>query len=261
MKRLFLLINSILVIVFAFLLTTLIHEFGHFLFYTFFKAGPELHHNYVSIPDIELSKYKLIAAALAGPLFSFIQGYTFLFLSRKRSNNSIPDLFILWLGIFGMINFFGYIMMTPLSTAGDTGKVAELLNIPYSIRILIAIIGLAILILIILNTKKQFSCFIPQTTSKKERGKYIYMILFIPIIIGSIINALFSFPVQVFLSVIYPLTSSYVVMIVFGKVLNYNQGIQLAKENPLLNKIPFSIIIPVLVVVILNRLLVYGFSF
>ncbi len=250
------LINSTLAFVSAFVLTTFIHEFGHYISYLLFGANPTLFHNYVQTPEQPLDIHVKIISALAGPVFSLIQGIVVGIIVSKGQKNTAKFLFFLWLSLLGYINFFGYLLMTPLSTVGDTGKVAELLNIEYSIRILIAIVGLAILIWIILKTAKYFSNFIPAGQDMKQKSKYVYRIMFFPIMIGSVINMLLAFPVVAFLSIIYPLTSSYAIMTSFSVILKSNNSHPVKSEIE--GKILRSLVILTMSSIILNRLLTFG---
>jgi len=252
-------VNSLLAFVAAFLLTTFIHESGHFISYLVFGAQPVLHHNYVSAGGSELSVIAKVISAMAGPVISLLQGALFLLLVRSRQSNSAKDFFYLWLGFLCLINFFGYLMLTPLSSVGDTGKVAQLLNIPFAIQVIISAAGLATLIVIIFKNGKLFGNFIPQTTDLKERGKYVNAVLLFPVMIGSLLNALLAFPVQVILSVIYPATSSYAVLWAYGKILNSNPEV---KEPPEITLGYSRFLLTMLVLMVLvNRLLIFGFHF
>lgn len=157
----YVLINSTFAFVSAFFISTGVHELGHFISYLIFGANPTLYHNYVYTPDQQLSMHVSIISALAGPLSSLLQGIIFGAVVSRGGEGKIFHLLYLWLSLLGFINFVGYLMMTPLSTAGDTGKVAELLQVGYVYRILTAAAGFAILIFVILKIGKNFSNFIP----------------------------------------------------------------------------------------------------
>lgn len=255
----YLFINSLLAFVAAFLLTTLIHESGHFISYLLFQAQPVLHHNYVSVATLELSLGARVTSSLAGPGISLLQGLFFLGLVMHRQSNKSIDIFYLWLGFLGCINFFGYVMLTPLSSAGDTGKVAALLNIPEFWQIIISVSGLFILLLLIFRHGALFGNFIPKSDTLKERGKHVNMLLLFPVIVGSLLNAALAFPVQVLLSVIYPATSSYALLWAYGRVLKAKEsGLKLSEINLQISK-PLLLIF--LLMLIVNRLLVYGLHF
>ena len=251
--------NSVMAFVAAFLLTTLVHESGHFISYLVFNAQPVLHHNYVLADGSDLSVMAKSISAMAGPVISLLQGILFLLIVRNRQSHSAKDFFYLWLGFLGLINFFGYLMLTPLSGVGDTGKVAQLLHIPFAIQVIISVAGLTTLIIIIFKNGKLFGDFIPRTSDLKERGKFVNAVLLFPVMIGSLINALLAFPVQVILSVIYPATSSYVVLWAYGKVLKPET--QATTQSEMAGRYSLFLLGTLVVMVLINRLLIFGFHF
>lgn len=252
----FIFINSTLAFVSAFFFTTFIHEFGHFISYSLFGLKPVLYHNYVAVDDEKISQVINIISALAGPLSSLIQGIIFSLVITRRKNYGSASLFYLWFCLLGFINFFGYLMMTPFSSAGDTGKVADLLQLEYVYRILIAAIGLAILLVIIIRIGKYFNAFIPAEINAARKQQYIYYIMFFPIIFGSVINTLFAFPAPVLLSIIYPATSSYAIMTSFGTI--FKSPALLSKPALLESSISKLLIMLTGAGIIINRLLTLG---
>ena len=250
------LVNSSLSFVAAFFLTTFIHEFGHFISYLIGGSHPVLYHNYVSAPDEELDIHFRIISALAGPVISLLQGIISSYIVIIRNKNKISSLFYLWLSLLGFVNFFGYLMMTPLSSVGDTGKAAEMLQIGSIYRILIAIAGFLILIWIIIRTGKNFSYFIPEGKNIQERRKYVYCIMFFPIIIGSLVKSLFAFPIPALISIFYTATSSFVIMISFSTILK--NPIPQTGKMPVQEKISIPMVVLVLIMFIVNRLLTLG---
>jgi len=255
----YLFINSLLAFVAAFLLTTFIHESGHFVSFLVFNAQPVLHHNYVATPGIDLSVTAQVISSMAGPVISLIQGTLFLFILSKCKKASATNLLFLWMGFLGLINFFGYLMLTPISQVGDTGKAAALLNIPVWGQILIAISGLIIILIVIFRYVFWYGRFIPHIENIKERGRYVNVLLLYPVMLGSLINAAFAFPMQALLSIIYPLTSSYIILWGYGKVLKADE--QNESDTKLFAGVSPFILSVLVAIIIIDRLLVSGFSF
>ena len=249
-------INSTLAFVSAFIITTIIHESGHFLSYYSFGAQAILYHNSVYTPDQQLDILTRIISALAGPVISCIQGIIFAIIVLRKQDNSTRYLLFLWLSLLGFINFFGYLMLTPLSTQGDTGKVAELLNLSYQTRIFIAVFGLVIIVIIVLKIGKFFSNFIPNKTVMSERRRYINSLLLYPILAGSIINVILAFPIPVILSVIYPATSSFVILSAYGIILKAES--KFPRESEIEKKISVFLISITFIGILFNRLLTIG---
>lgn len=252
-------INSILAFVSAFILTTIIHESGHFISYYLFDAQPILYHNYVQTPDQHLSMHIIIISALAGPVISLIQGIIFAMIVARKPDNSAKDLVFLWLSLVGFINFFGYLMLTPISTKGDTGKVAEILQLPYLYRIILAVLGVAVLVFIVIKIGRYFSNFIPNEIELSKKGKYVNALVLFPILAGSMVNVLLAFPIPVILSVIYPATSSYVILCSYGLILRTENV--LPQESKIEKKISKFLTIVTLIAVLLNRVLPVGSGF
>ena len=242
--------------VFAFFVTTLLHEGGHFISWQLAGYPAILHHNYVETFGENVSQSVIIISALAGPVVSLIQGIIVnLFISR-RTGNSAPDLLLIWISLLGFVNFFGYLMMTPFFIAGDTGKVAEILNFAMIYRYLIAGIGLAVLILIILRTGRHFARFIPADAAGTARNKYLNHLLLFPIVTGSVINVMLAFPVVTILSIIYPATSSFVIMSCYGSALKHENSTY--KAVPVTEGIAGLLVWLTICGIITNRLLTLG---
>lgn len=250
------LINSTLAFVSAFVITTFVHESGHYLSYLFFGADPTLFHDYVQASEQNFALPGRVISALTGPVFSLIQAVIFGLVVSKNRKNTASYLLFLWLSLLGYINFFAYLMLTPLASAGDTAKIAELLNLDISIRIIIAVVGFAVLMLMVLMTAKNFSNFIPADENVKGRAKYVYRIMFFPIMIGSVVNSLLALPVVTVLSIIYPATSSYVIMSSFGRILKAPES-QTSKSE-IEEKIMRPLILLTVCAILLNRLLTFG---
>jgi hypothetical protein len=252
-------LNSAFTLICAFIFTTIIHDGGHFMAYLFFDSNPTMYHNYVSVPDQSLANYISITGALAGPFISSLQGIIFWFILKVKITNDDIDLLYLWLCLWGFINFFGYLMLTPLSTEGDTGKVAQLLQLSYHYRIIIAIFGLMTIILIVLKTNKWFSRFIPDNTDINTRRKYINALVPFPILTGSVVNSILAFPLPSIISLIYPATSAYVILSGYGVILKTKGGF--IKKSTLEERLSISISTILIISFIIRSLLSFGLNF
>ena len=253
-----LLINSTITFVAAFVMTTIIHECGHFLTYAALGVPATLHHNYVASSAGQIGLLAAICAALAGPVISLVQGSIAGGLLASRKSNRPLDLLLLWMSLLGFVNFFGYLMLTPLSTKGDTGKVAELLQMPFGLRIAIAVIGIAVLIVIVLKLGRSFARFIPVEAEIPARRRYVNAVLLFPIMIGSGVNVLLAFPVVSVLSIIYPATSAYVLMSAYGKILTATD--LHSSDSPVQWRYSSFLVVIAGMSILANRLLTIGVS-
>lgn len=206
-------INSTILYVTAFLLTTMIHEFLHAIAGSFSGSNPIIHHNYVEHLSIEqLSIKQKFLIALAGPLISLTQGilsYIAYFNIREKSHKLI-HLFLLWFSVLGFFNFLGYLMTGFLFKNGDIGKVYTITNTPFWIQIVLAIIAASLLIFIAYKMTTpylRFSYNKEWVENGKSRKNFSMHILFLPWVIGSVIITILYLPVIALISIIYPIMS------------------------------------------------------
>lgn len=128
-KNKFLAINSFLILVITALIGTIIHELAHFITAKYFKIPAYLHHNYVSFDSTEISDFHQAIIAGVGPIFSLFFGLVILYLSIKIKKIGLLKLFLLWLGMNGILMFLGYLLIAPFAKQGDTGFVFQYLGI------------------------------------------------------------------------------------------------------------------------------------
>ena len=115
---------------------------------------------------------------MGGPFVSLLQGALCMFLYKKIKNGA-GSLFTLWMGISGLMAFFGYVIIAPISTAGDTGKIFQLLEIPMIWQIMIAIGGLIFITLLLLRFHRGFERFVPENISDNKllRAKWAKLLI------------------------------------------------------------------------------------
>ncbi len=256
MRKTTLAVNSTLAFVGAFTFTTLLHESGHFVSYLAFGAHPVLYFNRVQADDATVSLVGVVVSALAGPVTSLGQGIACAWWVGRRGRNRSVDLFVQWLALLGLINFFGYLMLTPLSAVGDTGKVAGLLGSPTWLNVLVALVGVGVLIVLVVRQDRYFGGFLQGEPGTRERARWINALVFFPILFGSAVNVAFAFPIPTAISAVYPATSSLTVLA------GYSTMMKVRKPNPTPSPVAVSfswgsgaIAVGLLV---LNRILVRG---
>lgn len=209
-----LVINSAVCYVLAFLLTTVLHEFGHAIVGSLLGSSPVLHHNYVEHLDREsLPVMHQAWIALAGPLVSLAQGLLLLLVVRRRSGGGLFSLFLLWCMLLGFGNFLGYLMTGPFFSAGDIGKVYALLAVPMVFRICIAVVGGAALAWVAYFSTRPFLQFAERSSIVEEassRKAFNFRVIILPWLIGATLITLLYLPVVAIVSIIYPITSGMV---------------------------------------------------
>ena len=126
--------TAILLYIAAYLLTIVLHEVGHATMALALGDHPVLYNTSVQNTNQQLSSRAHVLIAAAGPLLSLLQGVVLLLLVRRGRGAGPSALFWLYMSVFGLINFFGYLMIAPLVKGGDTGQVVARLHVPAAMQ-------------------------------------------------------------------------------------------------------------------------------
>lgn len=231
-----LLFNSILIAVTASLITTILHEGAHYVTALCLGVPAELHHNYVSTPDATPAFEATIISA-AGPLFSLLFGISVLFISIRITKISLFKLFMLWLGMQGILTFFGYLLIAPIAAEGDTGKVFDYLGFPIYLSI-----GIAVASFIFIN--KAFSRLARYFVYYKAAGfsdknEDCRQLLIFPIFGSIIFVTLLNLPVIIWVSL---LPTIFMPMTYFATMGAY-KGLEITNYQLVIDKISIPLII------------------
>lgn len=202
----------------AFLLTTLLHELAHAVLGKLLGTLPVLYNSYVEGRNEQVPATTTLAVALAGPLFSLVQGAVLLGLARRDRGTGLGSLTLLFLAVFGLINFLGYVMTAPFVPYGDLGKAVRLLGLPLMVTCVAAAVSAGLLAWLIRGTGPLFLRFVPAAAQpdKAARGRYVRALLPWPWLLGSVIITGLSWPWPTLLSLIYPPMSSMVLSSAWG---------------------------------------------
>ena len=170
-------------------------------------------------------------------------------------------LFNLYLAVFGYIAFFGYLMVAPFFTYGDTGYIFQALNFPVWLTVSIAVTGGIVLYFIM---RKLIRFFVEMGTGdiigdKKTRHAFMNSLVQYPLYIGILITTLLDLPSPTVLSLIYPLFSPFSIMWVYGTALTKNYPADhMNTDISSINKIHPGCLILFFLIIAMNRILVYG---
>ena len=259
--KFYIVLNSTSFYVVAFLLTTILHEFSHALVGKLFGSGPIIHHNYVEhIQSANLSIRSLVLIALAGPAFSLCQGLIAGWICLKTQKKNLVNLFLLWFSILGFNNFLGYLLTGSLFTAGDIGKVYQLLSMPTWIQIVIALIEAIALLYIAYRMTEPFlklsykKDWIVDNTSRKS---FLFRIIILPWIFGSVIMTILYLPIIAIISIIYPIMSGFVFIYPWQNVQRFEK-IELSKKQSVGKLSILTICILMVLIVVFKCLLAPG---
>lgn len=264
MSKMRLVINSTLMFVLTSVAEMTLHEAGHFIAGLVFHTKPVLYHNYVANTIDACEKTKIIFAS-AGPLVSLVLGIvSYLLLRVTDISSAFLRLFFWYFSIAGFIGFFGYLLVAPFFSYGDTGFVLRALSFPPWVVIVSAVTGLLMLVICIRMLAPYAVSFMSTEVANdiKKRGQFVSELIFLPLLFGIPILALLNLPTPTFLSILAPLMSPWSVMYAYGYYLKgkpsrigFDDRITIAGAMPMLWYILFVII------VVINRLLVYSFAF
>jgi len=252
-------INSTIGLTTAFLLTIILHELAHYVMSISLDYETTLFHNKVVTKTNGIKTHEIMIAGIA-PLFSLAQGiiaYTF---SKTMKPNPI-SLLILWLGIAGIITFFGYLMIAPIIPIGDTGKVFSMLNIPMIIQVIISILALLVITILLMKSTKQFEKYAIKDFGdiKTNRQKWSISLILIPLLISIILITIFQFPIPHIASILATVCAPFSIMAIFGTFIGGKNDIKADLRGKSLNKnisIPISSLF--ILTIIVNRILVSG---
>ncbi len=255
-------INSSILFVCASVLQMTLHELGHFAAAILIHAkNVTLHHNYVSTETADMSLSGAIFYAAAGPLVSLLIGVCFHLVCSLQKKRDMLFLFNLYLAVFGYIAFFGYLMVAPFFTYGDTGYIFKALNFPMWLTIGIAIMGGVALYTLMC---KLIRFFVEMGTGnmisdKQSRRTFMSSLVQYPLYIGIVITTLLNLPTPTMLSLIYPAFSPFSIMWAYGRGLSKGYPAdKMSADVSGINSIQPVWIIILFLIIVMNRLLVYG---
>lgn len=254
------LINSTVARIIAAILTTLIHELGHFTVSILLGNSATLFHNRVETPGENQNFINQLLIPTGGPVISLIQGAICMVLYRKIKNG-IGSLLLLWMGISGLMAFFGYLMIAPFAQEGDTGKIFELLELPLLWQFIIASLALLIFTLMLLYFHKDFQNFIPEDVrdDKLKRAKWARLLIMYPVLIGIIITSILTFPIVVFLSLLPSMTMPFMLFMAYGRMVTSKDIID-KTQNKHITNFSLALIIILIITIVLNRVFVSGIT-
>jgi hypothetical protein len=241
------------------------HESGHFFAAILVGAKQlSLHHNYVYHIDDGLTKLEIIFIKMSGPIVDIFIGTIFHYLCTRDRSRNIWFLLKLYFASFGYIGFFGYMMVAPFFTNGDSGYVCKALGFPLAITILCSVTGVLFLYFLM---KKLMKFFVAMGTkeiieNQRERKKFMSQIILLPILLGILITTLLNLPVVTTLSLIAPICMPFSFLWAYGDALNKKYAIDNYNNNfNQLNSINLAILSLFLLVVTINRLMVFGIAY
>ncbi|WP_210520633.1 zinc metalloprotease [Hymenobacter terricola] len=203
----------------AFLLTTLVHELGHALVSKRLGGRPMLYNSHVENLTQHLPASTEVAIALAGPLLSLAQGLVFLAWAWRQRGSGDAALWRLYLGLFGIINFLGYLLIGPLVPYGDIGQVEAIWRVPVWATVTVAVAAGFGVQWVVGRTAPLFLDFGPAGLARPLRSRLMQGLITLPWLLGSVLVTALSWPWPTPISLIYPIMSNMVLGAAWGKAM------------------------------------------
>jgi hypothetical protein len=263
-ENLNMLVNSSVLLCMAAVLQMSLHEFGHFIAAIFYNVKPILFHNSVNYNEKAVGTLANIFIAAAGPVISLLIGLIFQSLASPKIKNVVVRLFLAYMSAFGYIGFFGYLMVAPFFTYGDTGFVLNSIGSPQWLIIVLAISAVPCLFFLMRSLARPIISVMSNETANvpASRGKFIRLLILYPLFIGIGGYTLLNLPVPTVLSLIAPLASPWTLVWVYGDYLKKEPGrFGFDPDERIKSKVYVWIIIGFILAIALNRILSLGVSF
>ncbi len=258
-------LNSTILFIVAGILEMTLHEFGHFFTSIFVHAkGISIHHNYVSNTDEGLPLESILLIKGAGPFVSLMIGIAFHLVNSVQKKRNLIFLFRIYMAGFGYIGFFGYLMIAPFFTGGDTGYICWALKFPLWLTITIAISGGLILYLLIRSLMKYFvEMGSKEILQKKEtRISFVHSLILFPVLLGIPCTTILNLPVIALISLIAPLCSPFTLLWDYSNALKKNYDLEYMNEDFYrLNRVNYVLILLLVITIVYNRILVSGIHY
>jgi hypothetical protein len=189
-------LNAISLYLTAYLATILLHELGHALMSLALGGRPILYNTSVQNGNKHLASSALVLIAAAGPVLSLLQGASLLVGLRRWPLVGLWGLFWLYLAVFGLVNFLGYLLIAPFVKGGDTGQIVALLHVPAAVQWTVAGLSLYVLIKIIGGTAPLFLRLLPLAVQAEAGARTAALRALIgwPWLVGSVVLVLLALP-------------------------------------------------------------------
>ncbi len=251
--------TAILLYIAAYLLTIVLHELAHATMALALGDHPVLYNTSVQNTNPQLSNAAHVLIAAAGPVFSLVQGLTLLPLLRRSRGSGAGSLFWLYMCVFGLINFFGYLLIAPLVAGGDTGQIVARLHVPAAAQWAVAAGGLLGLSLLIGSTAPLFLRHLSTAAQAAPAARTSGMraLLLWPWLVGSVVLVLLALPAPQLVIVANMFMSPMVLSRAYRRAL---AGPAVATTATEVQRAPWGLAVVVLVAAVGFRLLGQGIA-
>lgn len=189
-------VTTICLYVAAYLATIMLHETAHAVVSWSLGGRPVQYNTWVRNTNPALSTTAELYVALAGPLFSLGQGLILLRYSFRIRQAGNWSLLWLYAGVFGIMNFLGYIVIAPVAHSGDSGQIMNILHVSIWFQWSLALLAFATLNILIQQTGPLFLRQLPTAMQADEQQRVagLQVVLQWPWVVGSLVLVVLSLP-------------------------------------------------------------------
>lgn len=196
-------VNSTLFFVLTYIISLFFYQFVKASFAWWFECKPVFHYNIVEyMIDFDTwyqyGRRAIVGVFGSGAFFSLLAGGVLLFIYDIYQNKRIAfKLFVLWLSVHMLMNFFGKLVVSPLEETTGLGIVLRWYYVSQNARLVIGLITLVVIFAVGMLLRKPFLEMAPSTKLVKTlelRKKYLWQIGILPAILGSILAVGFNLP-------------------------------------------------------------------
>lgn len=188
--------NAVCLYLLAYLLTIVLHEGGHAAMALALGDHPVLYNTSVRTTSAHLTNFDHVLIAAAGPLLSLVQGLALLGWLHRHRPQGTGGLFRLYLGLFGLLNFLGYLLVAPFVAGGDTGQIVVRLHLPAAAVWVVATLALVVLVWAVGRTGPLLLGLLPTAEQARPelRTAGLRALLLWPWLLGSGVLVLLALP-------------------------------------------------------------------
>ncbi|MEM8897816.1 MAG: hypothetical protein AAGC85_06915 [Bacteroidota bacterium] len=256
------LLNSALALSSAFIFTIVFHECGHYVAALILGYDAILFHNRVVYEMLSAPEDEIWIAG-AGLVLSLLQGIIAYNWVRRFPPNGFA-LWLLWMGITGVLAFMGDLMIGPLMPVGDIGKVYDILDVPPMIQIGIAIFSAMLLIIIFIFSARLFEPFVGEDLGgdKRKQGQWARNLIMFPLFTGLVLVTILHLPLTHGISLIRTVLPPFVILTIYGAFMGRKfsfSSFQAASNVHV--KVSVLLVVLTIMGIVINRWMATGVSF
>jgi len=192
-------INSTLMYILSFILLYFIQDFVTSIMASLHGAKPVMYYtSYKFSIKPSLDDASIFLVYLAGPIVCLLIGlFSLKTFNKIKMHRSLLKVLLLWFGVNGFLMFIGQFTLTLMFPEKHLSSIFSHFKLDDDYKIVVFVISVALLIFFGIKLTKYFMYLLNTKYYLKhgsKRKQYIYQVVVLPYIIGSLLCCLFYFP-------------------------------------------------------------------